>query len=75
MIRLANSINIINPDVIAIGGGLADMGDILLGPAYAVAETRAFAPAYEAVRFAPAERGGHSGVIGAAAHALQEADV
>jgi glucokinase len=73
-IGLANLINIINPDVIAIGGGLANMGDILLEPAYAVAKARAFAPAYEAVSFAPAELGGHSGVIGAAAYALQEAD-
>jgi glucokinase len=68
----ANLINVINPDVMVIGGGLAKIGDPLLKPAYAVAKTRAFASAYAAVRFAPAELEGNSGVIGAAAHALQE---
>ena len=68
----ANLINVINPDVMAIGGGLAKIGDRLLKPAYAVAKKRAFASAYAAVRFAAAELEGNSGVIGAAAHALQE---
>lgn len=67
----ANLINILNPDVIAIGGGVAKMGEMLLGPAYAVAKDRAFLEAYESVRFVPAELGRNSGVLGAAAYALQ----
>jgi glucokinase len=67
----ANLINIFNPDVIAIGGGVANMGDMLLGPAYTVAKERAFLQAYESVRFARAELGRNSGVLGAAAYALQ----
>ena len=68
----ANLINIFNPDVISIGGGVANMGEMLLGPAYAVAKKRAFLEAYESVRFVPAELGRNSGVLGAAAYALQE---
>jgi len=68
----ANLINIFNPDVIAIGGGVANMGEMLLGPAYAAAKERAFLKAYESVRFAPAALGRNSGVLGAAAYALQQ---
>jgi glucokinase len=68
----ANLINLFNPDVIAIGGGVSNMGEMLLGPAYAAAKERAFASAYEAVRFVPAQLGRNSGVLGAAAYALQE---
>ncbi len=68
----ANLINLFNPDVIAIGGGVSNMGEMLLGPAYATAKERAFPSAYETVRFVPAQLGRNSGVLGAAAHALQE---
>jgi hypothetical protein len=61
--------------LITLGGGLANMGDVLLAPAYAIAETSALAPAYEAVSFAPAETGGHSDVVAAAVNALQEAEL
>ncbi len=66
----ANLINLFNPDVIAVGGGVSNMGEILLGPAYAVARERSFASAHESVRFVPAELGRNSGVLGAAAYAL-----
>lgn len=69
---LANLLNLFNPDVIAIGGGLANMGEMLLEPAYAVAKKRAFLSAFESVRFVRAELGRNSGVLGAAAYALRE---
>lgn len=70
---LANLINIFNPDVIALGGGLTHLGEMLLEPAYTVAQQRSFKPAYEAVRFVEAELGRNSGVLGAADHALRQA--
>jgi glucokinase len=70
-IGFANLINLFNPDVIAIGGGVANMGDMLLQPAYQIAKQRAFPQAYDAVRFVPATLGRDSGVRGAAACALQ----
>jgi glucokinase len=71
-VGLANLINIFNPEMIVIGGGLSNMGDRLLKPAYQVAEERAFKQAYRAVRFVRAALGRNSGVIGAAAFAFDE---
>lgn len=68
----ASLINIFNPDVIAIGGGVANIGPMLLEPAYKVAGERAFTAAYEAVRFTNAELGRDCGVLGAAIHAFEE---
>ena len=68
-IGLANIINIFNPERIIIGGGLSNMGDMLLKPAVAEAGRRAFKQPFEAVKFVIAELGAESGVIGAASHA------
>jgi glucokinase len=71
-VGLANLINIFNPELIVIGGGLSNIGDMLLKPAFKVAGERAFKEAFQAVRFASAELGRNSGVLGATAFALQE---
>jgi glucokinase len=71
-VGLANLINIFNPELIVIGGGLSNIGDMLLKPAFKVAGERAYKEAFQAVRFASAELGRNSGVLGAAAFALQE---
>jgi glucokinase len=71
-VGLANLINIFNPELIVIGGGLSHMGSMLLEPAYKVAEERAFKEAFKAVHFAVADLGRNSGVLGAAAFAIQE---
>ncbi|MFC1893522.1 ROK family protein [Chloroflexota bacterium] len=70
-VGLANLVNIFNPEIIAIGGGISNIGAMLLEPAYAEAQRRAFRQPYQAVRFARAELGRNSGVLGAAAFALQ----
>ncbi len=71
-VGLTNLINIFNPEVIVIGGGLSNIGDMLLKPAYAEARRRAFKQTYQGVRFARAELGSDSGVLGAAAYALEK---
>ena len=71
-VGLASLINIFNPELIVIGGGLSNIGDMLLEPAFKTAEKRAYKEAFHAVRFASAELGGNSGVIGAATFAFQE---
>jgi glucokinase len=71
-VGLANLINIFNPEVIVIGGGLSNIGDMLLKPAFEEAGRRAFKPSYQAVRFARAELGRNSGALGAAAFALEK---
>jgi len=71
-VGLVNLINIFNPELIVIGGGLSNIGDMLLGPAFKVAKERTYKKTFQAVRFASAELGRNSGVLGAAAFALQE---
>ena len=71
-VGLANLINIFNPELIVIGGGLSNIGDMLLKSAFKVAGERAFKEAFQAVRFASTELGRNSGVLGATAFALQE---
>jgi glucokinase len=73
-VGLANLINIFNPEIIVIGGGLSNMGDMLLLPAYEEAERRAFKESFRAVRFELAKLGRNSGVIGAAAFAREQAN-
>jgi glucokinase len=71
-VGLANLINIFNPELIVIGGGLSNIGDMLLKPAYEEAGRRAFPQPYHAVRFARAALGRNSGVLGAAAFAFEK---
>jgi glucokinase len=68
-VGLANLINIFNPELIVIGGGLSNIGDALLGPAIRVAGERSFKEAYQSVRFTLPELGADAGVLGAAAFA------
>jgi len=70
-VGLANLINIFNPELIVIGGGLSNIGDMLLEPALKTAEARTYKEAFQAVRFASPMLGRNSGVLGAAAFALQ----
>lgn len=71
-VGLANLVNLFNPEMIVIGGGLSNMGDRLLKPAYRVAGERAFNRAYRIVRFVRAGLGRNSGVLGAAAFAFEQ---
>ena len=71
-VGLANLINIFNPELIVIGGGLSNIGDMLFEPAFKTAERRAYKEAFQSVRFASAELGGNSAAIGAATFAAQE---
>ena len=71
-VGLANLLNLFNPEVVAIGGGLSHIGDMLLEPAFRVTREKAFKPSFESVRFTHAELGRNSGVLGAAAFALEE---
>ena len=71
-VGLANLINIFNPELIVIGGGLSNIGDMLFEPAFKVAGERAYKQAFQAMRFTSAGLGRNSGVLGAAVFALQE---
>jgi len=63
-IGFASYLNIFNPELIIIGGGLAKVGDLLLAPARAEMEARAMPEALKAVQLKLAELGDHAGVMG-----------
>jgi glucokinase len=63
---LASLVNIFNPELIVIGGGFAEVGEPLLGPARATVAREALPPARDLVRVVRAELGLDSGLLGAA---------
>ena len=69
-IGMANLVNIFNPEVIVIGGGLTKMGKLLFGPVRRIIGRRAFPAAAQAVKVVPAQLGDDAGVLGAAAVAM-----
>ena len=62
---VANLLNIFNPDVVVVAGGVTAAGDRLFGPLGAEVRRRAFAPAVAAARIVPGELPGTAGVVGA----------
>lgn len=71
---LANLLNIFNPDVVVIAGGVTQAGDPLFDPLRREVRKRAFRPAVEAVRIVPGELPGSAGVVGAVAAYKQQLD-
>jgi len=55
---------------VVVGGGVIAAGDLLLEPAREVVATRALSPSRDLVRIVPARFGAESGMLGAAALAL-----
>lgn len=64
---VASIINVFNPEVVVICGGVTLAGDKLFVPLRSEVKRRAFRPAVEACRIVPGELQGTAGVYGAAA--------
>ncbi len=64
-VGLANLLNVFNPDVVVVAGGVTQAGDALFEPLRAEVRRRAFKPAVTACRIVPGELPGTAGVIGA----------
>lgn len=62
---IANLLNIFNPDVVVIAGGVTQAGDALFEPLRAEVRRRAFKPAVAVCRIVPGELPGTAGVAGA----------
>jgi glucokinase len=69
-VAIASFVNIFNPEVVIIGGGVIAAGELLLAPARAVVAERALPPSKDEVRIVAAEFGVEAGMIGAAAMAF-----
>lgn len=73
-VGIADFVNVFNPEVVVVGGGFAQAGDLLLGPARQVVAERALTPARDHVRIVLAELGGDAGLVGAGLVAFEALD-
>ena len=64
-IALSSVVNLLNPEVIIVGGGVAQAGDLLLDPIRETINKRAMKVAAETVKVIPAQLGNSAGVVGA----------
>jgi glucokinase len=71
-IGMVNLIHIFNPEMIIIGGGLSNMGDLLLDPARQIIKERAHTLSGEAVRIVISKLMGDAGIFGAAIFARSQ---
>lgn len=70
-IGVANIINLLNPDMIVLGGGVMEIGEPVWQGVKLETEARALDAARERVQIVPAGLGRRAGVLGAVALALQ----
>lgn len=70
-IGIANYINILNPEMVIIGGGVSLAGNKLFDPLRKTVRQRTMRNAGENVRIVPAELKDESGMVGAAALAME----
>jgi glucokinase len=62
---IATLLNILNPDVVVVAGGVTQAGETLFAPLRAEVRRRAFRPAVDAARIVPGALPGTAGVVGA----------
>lgn len=70
---LAGIANLLNPEKIILGGGIAQNGDLLFKPVIETLNKKAFPIAAAAVKVVPAKLGTDAGIVGAAALAFNPA--
>lgn len=68
---IANLLNIFNPEVVVLAGGVTQAGEALFEPLRAEVRRRAFKPAVDACRIVPGLLDGNAGVVGAVATFIQ----
>ena len=74
-LALAGAANVLDPEMIVIGGGVAELGELLLRPTREAFQRYATPPVAADTPIVAAQLGYDAGVIGAAAVALVECDL
>jgi glucokinase len=69
-IALADLVNVLNPEVIVIGGGASDGWDLFINPFREQVKTRPFRAPAERVKIVRAQLGDTAGIVGAARQAF-----
>lgn len=71
-VGMTSLVNMFNPEVFVVGGGLARAGDLILKPAVEILHKRGLRPNRDLVRVVTARFGPDAGILGAACLALDE---
>jgi glucokinase len=71
-IACASLINLLNLEMIIIGGGVSAAGEYLLGPAIGEAKSRTYRHTFESCQIVPAKIGSDAGIVGAALYAAKK---
>jgi len=71
-IRIAYLVNLFNPEVVVIGGGIEQAGELLLGPVRKSVRSLAFEEPANTVKIVPSRLGDSAVALGAAALVLRE---
>src|SRR5699024_8542163 len=71
---LAGAVVLLRPERIIVGGGVADAGELLLGPVRAELRRRACVAPVDDIAVVPAELGPVAGAVGAALWAAERND-
>lgn len=71
---IASLINIFEPELVVLGGGFGQAGELLFGPAREVIAREALPPGRDTVRIVPAELGPRAGLVGAGFVAYEALD-
>ncbi len=72
-IAICSLVNIFNPDVVVVGGGVCGAGELILEPARALVASRALAMPAQRVSIRAARFGAEAGMLGAALFARESA--
>ena len=73
-VGISDLLNVFNPEVVVVGGGLGEAGELLLAPARKVVAERTLLPSRDVVRILEAELGPDAGLVGAALVAFDALD-
>lgn len=65
-----NLVHIFSPDMVILGGSVAQMGDLLFEPVRQIVREKAFPLMAKSVQIVPARLGNDAGLVGAAVYAL-----
>jgi glucokinase len=70
-VGMVNIANIFNPEMIIIGGGMAELGEMIIAPGRKIVAERAFSINSQSVRIVCGKLGNEAGVYGAATFAIE----
>jgi glucokinase len=71
-VGLVNIVNIFNPEMIVLGGGMAELGNLIIEPGKWMVMERAFSISSRGVRIVTAKLNNQAGVYGAAAFVIDK---